>query len=279
MPRIYKTKAGGEALMARYRQFLATWPVPNEQRFIETSQGKTFVIASGDRAAPPLVLLHGAGANSLSWMGDVASWAQHFRVYAVDTIGEPGLSAPSRPPLGSEAYAKWLDDVLDGLGIARARIVGISLGGWLAIDFATRRPERVEKLVLLSPGGVGKQKSGFIWKAMILMLFGAWGRRRALKLALGTDISVVPAVADYMNANFREFRPRRTRLPLFGDAQLKKLSMPVFLIVGGRDAMLDSKGTLARMQRCVTHLTVEYLPHVGHLITGQTEKILDFLRR
>jgi hypothetical protein len=46
------------------------------------------------------------------WMADVAAWAAHFRVYAIDMIGEPGLSARSRPPLHSEAHALWLDDVM-----------------------------------------------------------------------------------------------------------------------------------------------------------------------
>jgi hypothetical protein len=72
-----------------------------------------FVVTCGQALAPPLVLLHGSGANSMMWAGHVAAWAEHFRIHAIDVIGEPGLSAPSRPPLASDAYAAWLDDVLD----------------------------------------------------------------------------------------------------------------------------------------------------------------------
>ncbi|MET7399007.1 alpha/beta fold hydrolase [Dactylosporangium sp. NPDC005572] len=100
------------------------------------------------------MLLHGAIANSASWMGDAAEWSQRFRVYAVDVIGEAGLSAPARPPLDSDAYAARLDDVLDGLGLRGASFAGISLGGWLALDYAIRRPDRVDRLALLNPGGV-----------------------------------------------------------------------------------------------------------------------------
>ena len=98
LARIYNTEAGGRALVARYRRLLGRWPVPSEQLLLSTSQGETFVMASGPKDAPPIVLLHGAGANALFWMRDVAAWSGHFRVYAVDIIGEPGLSAPSRPP-------------------------------------------------------------------------------------------------------------------------------------------------------------------------------------
>lgn len=278
MATIYKTEAGGRTLAQRYRELLALWPVANEQLRLATSQGETFVIASGDKAAPPLVLLHGAGGNSIMWLRDVAEWSKHFRVYAVDVIGEPGLSAPSRPPLASDAYARWLGDVFDTLSISQADIVGVSLGGWLALEFATRNPSRVGKLVLLCPGGVGRQKAGFLFKAMFLMLFGEWGRRRALSLALGaTRENANPQAEAYMSSIFREFRPRREVLPMFSDARLRKLTMPVFLIVGGRDAMLNSRETIARMKRTVSNLTVRDLSETGHLIVGQTEPIGAFL--
>ena len=278
MTSIYKTEAGGRALEARYRELLALWPVTNEHLRVPTREGETFVIACGDKAAPPLVLLHGAGSNSISWIRDVAEWSKHFRVYAVDVIGEPGLSAPSRPPLTSDAYARWLGDVFCALSIDRASLVGISLGGWMALEFATRSPSRISKLVLLCPGGVGRQKSGFLLKAMVLMLFGDWGRRKALSLALGTTRETAnPQAEAYVTAIFKEFRPRRDVLPIFSDERLRRLTMPVLLIVGLRDAMLDSYGTAARMKRTLPRLTLRELPETGHLITGQTDMIAAFL--
>jgi len=275
---IYKSEAGGRALQARYRELLALWPVPNEQLRLPTSQGETFVIASGDKPAPPLILLHGAGANSLSWMRDVGEWSKHFRVYAVDVIGEPGLSAPSRPPLASDAYAQWIGEIFDALSLTQADIVGISLGGWMALDFATRYPSRVGKLALLCPGGVGRQKAAFLFRAMFLMFFGEWGRKRALSLALGAARGDAnPQAEAYMLSIFREFRPRRDRLPVFSDERLRQLSMPVLLVVGARDAMLDSRETMARMKRTAPKLTVHALPETGHLIIGQTETIAAFL--
>ena len=278
MAAIYKSEAGGRALLQRYRELLALWPVANEQRRLATSQGETFVIVSGDKAAPPLILLHGAGGNSIVWLRDVAEWSKHFRVYAVDVIGEPGLSAPSRPPLASDAYARWIGEIFDALSLGQADIVGISLGGWLALDFATRHPSRVGKLVLLCPGGVGRQQTGFLLKAMVLMFFGAWGRKKALSLALGaTPETVNPQAEAYMLSIFREFRPRRDVLPIFSDARLRRLTMPVLLIVGLRDAMLDSYGTAERMKRAVPKLTLHELSETGHLIAGQTETIAAFL--
>lgn len=275
---IYKTEAGGREIVHRYEQTLASWPVPAEHLRVPTREGETFVLVCGPADAPPLLLLHGSGANATMWMGDVTSWAGHFRVHAVDMIGEPGLSAPARPPLDSPAYALWLDDVLDHLGLERTAITGASLGGWLALDYATRRPDRVERLALLCPGGVGRQKVGFLVKALLYKPFGQWGRYRSIKAVAGVDVRTMPAVADYLALTFTHFLPRRDRLPVFPDEALRRLTMPVLVIVGGRDAMLDSHGTAERMTSNVPHATVTLLPDVAHSIIGQTQPILDFLR-
>jgi pimeloyl-ACP methyl ester carboxylesterase len=282
MSGIYKSEAGRRAVEARYREWLVQWPVPSERLRLATREGETFVVACGPETAPPLLLFHGSGANAAMWMGDVASWSRHFRVYTVDMIGEPGLSAPSRPPLASDAYALWLDDVMQGLSLTRAAIVGVSLGGWLALDYATRRPQRVARLVLLCPAGIGRQKN-FLLKAFPLLFLGRWGRRKMREMVLGrapADPSPqMRAFGDFVSLIFENSRPRITKLPVFGDTALARLTMPVLAIVGGKDALLNSEETKKRLQRDVPQADVRYLPDAGHLIRGQTETVLEFLLR
>jgi len=121
---IFKSSEGERLVRERYQRFLEHWPVPNEQLHIPTTQGSTFVVVSGPKEAPPLLLLHGSAANSAMWMGDVRIFARAFRVYCIDMIGEPGFSAAVRPSLRSDAYAVWLDDVFAHFSIDSASIVG-----------------------------------------------------------------------------------------------------------------------------------------------------------
>jgi pimeloyl-ACP methyl ester carboxylesterase len=280
---IYKSVDGRESVQAQYAELLGRRPVPCEHLRVPTCEGKTFVIASGPAAAPPILLLQGSGANAAMWLRDVTTWAHTHRVYAVDVIGEPGFSAPSRPPLTSAAYARWLDDVMQALGTARASFVGVSLGGWLALDYAIRRPERVDRVVAISPGGVGAQRASFVFKALGLMLLGRWGRRKAMALALG----IVPATSDTLDREIgalaqliaKHFRYRRDKMPIFSDETLKRVTMPVLTIVGAKDALLDSHGTKDRLERCAPCATVSLLPDVGHLIRGQASAVLEFLAR
>jgi pimeloyl-ACP methyl ester carboxylesterase len=171
---------------------------------------------------------------------------------------------------------------MNALGLTRCSFVGMSLGGYLVLDYAVRRPGRVEKIVVLSPAGVGHQKSGFVFKAAALMLFGRWGRRRAMAMAVGPmnghphpadrDIGMLAVLIS------KHFRRRRANVPLFRDDTLKGLTMPVMAIVGAQDALLDSYGTRRRLEQLVPRATVRFLPNVGHVVRDQAATILDFLR-
>ncbi|WP_067829512.1 alpha/beta fold hydrolase [Nocardia inohanensis] len=277
MSTIYKSEAGAETIARRYEALLEQWPVPAEHRDIPTREGDTFVLISGPADAPPLVLLHGSGGNSATWLGDIASWSGHFRTYAVDMPGEPGGSAPSRPTLASEEVALWLDDVLAGLRISRTALLGISLGGWTATDYAIRRPGKVSALALLCPGGIGGQRYGWMFKAILPRLFGRHDPRRSAGVVTGLTGPELESILDDVVLTFEHFKPRTERLPRFTDDQLASLSMPVLAIVGDRDVMFDSAETARRITKFVPNHTMRVLPGVGHAVLGQTETVLEFL--
>lgn len=279
MSAIYKSEAGRAAIAARYQELLRRWPVAVERLHVPTREGDTFVLASGPKDAPPVVLLHGSGSNSSTWLGDIASWATDFRVYAVDMVGEPGGSAEARPELGTEAVALWLDDVLAGLDVPAASFVGMSLGGWTALDYAVRRPDKVAELVLLCPGGIGKQKFGWIFKNLLDHLFSNHDLRRSAAIVTGLNLTDHAEILDDVALTFTHFNPRTGKLPVFTDAQLSTVTMPVLVIAGADDVMFKSADTARRASDSMPDVTTRVLPGVGHAILGQTAPILEFLRK
>jgi pimeloyl-ACP methyl ester carboxylesterase len=280
---IYKSEAGAQLLAKRYQEFLKLWPQPNCQIHVSTRQGETFVIACGKDDAPPVMMLHGAGSNSAMWLAFARAWAPIFKLYAVDLIGEPGRSAGSRPSLKSDAHALWLDDVRQALRIDRFAMVGASLGGWVSLDYATRHPERIERLVLLVPGGVGRQRRSLLFKVLPLLLLGEWGRKAAMKIALGPGTAQAAAgqqpYMDYLRLVHRHFRSRMEPLPMFSDATLQHLKMPVLAVLGGKDAILNSAETRRRLALNVPHAELEYFADVGHGIFAEKTGILEFLSK
>ncbi|GAB1818528.1 alpha/beta fold hydrolase [Herbidospora sp. RD11066] len=270
---IFVSPDAGRALLARYSDLLDTWPVPAERLTVPTTLGDTFVVASGPPNAPPVILVHGAMANSLTWFGDIAAWSECHRVYAVDIPGEPGLSAPNRPPMGD--YPGWLGEVMTGLGIEAATLVGLSLGGWISTGLAVRDPHRVERLVLICPAGIGKVRRGILLLALLLLAVGQ--RDRSQRLILGADLKGTGWFGEFFDLINRDFKPRRSDLPIYGDAELARLTMPLLVIAGDRDALINGPQTIRRFRANVPKADARLLPGVGHLVTGQTATIGEFL--
>jgi pimeloyl-ACP methyl ester carboxylesterase len=273
---LYKSPAGERAVMALYDSVLAQWPAPYETLNIATRHGHTFVIASGEESAPPLILLHGAGSNSAIWAADVAEYRRHHRVYAVDLLGEPGKSAPNRPAWDSLAYAEWLEDVFDALKLEKATIIGISQGAWTALKFTTYKPERVEKLVLLCPGGVVPDRMSFLIRVVPLLLLGRWGVKRVNRLLFGNQ--PVPEEADeFTTLTLTHFKSRMGVLPIFSDEELQRLTMPVLLLGGAQGVLRDSEKIVARMRKLVPDLTATIIPGAGHVLLNTRAEIIPFL--
>ncbi|MCC6918338.1 MAG: alpha/beta fold hydrolase [Alphaproteobacteria bacterium] len=281
MSAVFKTEVGRAAVQSAYRALLVDWPLAIEQFRVPTRFGETHVVACGPKGAPPLVALHGAQANAAAYLGDAAVWSRDFRVYAIDMIGEAGLSAEIRPALDGDAHALWLDDVLDGLGVTRAAFVGTSLGGWLALDYATRRPQRVERLALLCPSGIGRQKN-LLLKVLPLLLLGPWGMNKVRELVFGPR----PAMPTPLQQRFgalmeligRHIRIRIVTIPRLTDAQLAALP-PALVIIGGKDVLLDSRDTKARLEQHAPAARAVFLPEGYHYLPGRTEPIAAFLRQ
>jgi pimeloyl-ACP methyl ester carboxylesterase len=256
--------------------------VPNRQFTVPTRAGETFVIACGPEDAPPVLLFHGSASSSFMWFNDSAILAKDFRVYAVDLIGEPGLSARTRYRPGTEEHALWLDDVFQALSLSSASLVGVSLGGWLALDYAIRRPGRVKALALICPAGIGKIKN-FLLKAFPLFFLGEWGQKRIRAMVMGRAYTTLPPaakpIADFIGLIFRNFNPRRDPIPPASDQALQTLKMPIAIFIGGEDALIDSQDTKRRAEKLLPQAEIHFDPKIGHFIPTPTKEIVDFLRR
>lgn len=107
-------------------------------------------------SGPALLLLHGLGCDSTTWSSVVPELAKHYTVIAPDLLGH-GASDKPNADYSLGGYANGMRDLLTVLGIDRVTVVGHSLGGGIAMQFAYQYPERTERLVLVSTGGLGPE--------------------------------------------------------------------------------------------------------------------------
>ncbi|OBJ54156.1 alpha/beta fold hydrolase [Mycobacterium sp. 1423905.2] len=106
-------------------------------------------------SGPAILLIHGIGDNSTTWSGIQAKLAQRFTVIAPDLLGH-GKSDKPRADYSVAAYANGMRDLLSVLDIDRVTLVGHSLGGGVAMQFAYQFPHLVDRLILVGAGGVTK---------------------------------------------------------------------------------------------------------------------------
>jgi pimeloyl-ACP methyl ester carboxylesterase len=273
----FKTQQGREEVLKYYDMLLEKLTIPYERLNISTRHGNTFCIATGDVSAPSMVLLHGSSMNSSMWVSDILKYYKKYRVYALDIPGEAGRSDERQLPFTTSDLDDWLYDVFNELSISKAVVIGASLGAWLAAKFAIRYPEKIDRLVLLCPAGIGTQNKSFLFTALFYMLFGEKGIRKLLEMING-NANIPEKIFKYQILIGKNFNTRKEPIPIFSDDEIRRLTMPVFLFVGAKDIMLHSLETADRMKKLVPNTRINILPEGGHSIINQTDAILEQIK-
>lgn len=269
---VFKSEEAKTRLRTAYNQILRAFPF--EQHLLETAFGPTFLLAAGEEAHPPVVLLHGSCSNSAFWFPEIMALSGTYRVYAVDIPGEAGNSGEYRPDLESPAFSLWLQEVLDLLHLEKTALIGNSLGGWMALKFATAFPTRVTSLTLLASAGLAPIREHFFHQVdQQLTETGATSMESSI---LGAA-DIPKEVLDFMNLILASYNPIPA-LPLFSDEELRFLTMPVLFIDGTKDPIIDGEASALRLTRLLPQAAICLKPDTGHMIPDALKEILPFLQ-
>ncbi|HEX3510148.1 MAG TPA: alpha/beta fold hydrolase [Solirubrobacteraceae bacterium] len=188
-------------------------PAPFQEWQIELHGRRVIYRIAG--SGPPVVLIHGMLNSSSHWEAVASALATDHTVIAPDLIGH-GDSAAPRGDYSLGAHAASIRDLLAAIGVDRATVVGHSLGGGVAMQFFYQFPQRVERLALISSGGLGRDVSPLLRTAALpgtsallsltihpRLLGAMWsGGRRMRARGLGAGV--------YLQAIARALRPLQT---------------------------------------------------------------------
>jgi pimeloyl-ACP methyl ester carboxylesterase len=128
-------------------------PMPPEKAVILYGQTIHYYEAG---QGPNLIFLHGLGGDASNWVLNIGPLSEKYHVYAPDQIGF-GNSDKPLVEYRIETFVEFLHVFMQALNIPQATLVGNSLGGWIAADFAARYPEKVDRLVLVDAAGLGPE--------------------------------------------------------------------------------------------------------------------------
>lgn len=272
-----------------YDESLKLWPVDYKSYFVETSFGQTHIIESGNEAAKPLILLHGATMSSTMWYPNAEEWSRHYRVYAIDIMGDKNKSVPAKPFAGRSEYADWLNEVMNGLGIEKTDMAALSFGALNAVNFLCYYPERVNRLAIMSPAETFVHFKPDFFGYAFGMVNNPEGVAKFLDWIFEDRYSPEHAIKEQLTAAMMWMEastsatPKENGFPyVFTDVELAQLKTPMLLLLGEEEVMYNPKEAYERATRLVPGLRAEMIPGGGHLVSMEradyvTDKVLNFL--
>ena len=289
----FRSATAKEQYLKLYDMRAKKWPVYSETRFVDTSYGQTFVRMSGPIVAPPLVLLHGAGGNSLQWVPNIKALSKGHRVYAADNIYDYGRSIYTQIIKKPDDLVKWLDELFSALGLENhINLMGLSYGGWLTSQYALRFPDRLDKIVLLAPGGtVLPLRIEWIMRAVLCCVPHRYFIKSFMywlleDLAQKDEASreILEEEVDAAFVRLRCFKPIRLVNPtVLEDEELKSINVQTLYLVGENEKIYSAQKAIQRLRKVAPNIKAEVIPNAGHDLTiVQAEmvntKVLEFLK-
>jgi pimeloyl-ACP methyl ester carboxylesterase len=252
------------------------------------------VVVHGHRRAyvktgtgPALLLLHGLGCDHRTWDPVLPRLSRHFTVIAPDLLGH-GQSDKPRGDYSVAGYANGMRDLLTVLGIDKVTVVGHSLGGGVAMQFAYQFPERTDRLFLVAPGGFGPDVSALL-KALTLpgaglavdaltkgpaRTLGRWALQALSRTGLscfrdGHELVDIydrlgdPATRTALRQVTRSVIDWRGQVVTVTDRAYLTEHVPMCVVWGAHDTIIPSHhAEIAR--RSAPNARVEVLGHSGH---------------
>jgi 2-hydroxy-6-oxonona-2,4-dienedioate hydrolase len=249
------------------------------QGWLDAGGVSTRYAVAGAADAPAVLMLHGTGGHWETFAFNLGPMSEHFRCVAIDMVGN-GFS--SKPDIDYEipVYVGHAFATLDALGIEQAALIGTSLGSWVAARAALDRPERVEKLVLMSPAGLVATESNMArirsertaavdnptWatiKSLFDHLIAEERNRIPDIIAVRQAIYRLPETKDAIDHVLALQDPKTRDRNLITEKEWSAIGAPTLLVASGQDHS-EYESTARRLAALIPDARVLEMPAVRH---------------
>lgn len=280
---LFSSAKGYEIVMAAYDAEVARAPVPYQSQLVSTRYGATHILSGGPRHAPPVLLFHHWRSNAAGIGASFPFLFASYRVYMPDIIGQMGKSAPTRPPTDGPAYAAWVADLFDALGLSQAMLIGVSGGGWVVLKCAAYAPERVQKAVVVSTVGLSGSFSRwtqFVRSPLFGLVIGLFPCKPAIgwtaRYFAGSHASGSPWYASFVEGIYlgrKYFKGTMPPGPL-ADDELRRITSPTLVLVGEYEHLYHPEASVERARRLIPGLVrAEVIADAGHTLMQEQPEV------
>jgi pimeloyl-ACP methyl ester carboxylesterase len=245
---------------------------------------------------PRLALIEGVGYHSWMWYRQIPEFSQHFRTLVYDNRG---VGRSDKPP-GPYTHVQNADDLsglLDALGWERTHVLGVSMGGFIAQEFALKYPERLDKLVLVATGFGGPNMVPVPEEAVRAMtpdpdLSPEERMRRGMSIAFGNPSWPILHRDDFVQIiGWRLEYPQPAEAAVAQimaaatfdvEARLKEIHAPTLVITGTKDRVVPPRNS-ELLAEAIPNARLDIIPDAGHLVfieaaASFNRSVIEFLR-
>ena len=310
---LYKSEEGYKKMMSWYKRVQEEISVDHESVFADTRFGKTHIILACKDNLKSILLIPGVAGCAPLWRHQINAFSEHFRVLAIDIVGQPGKSAANPPSVFNDDFTDWLEDIIHSLNLDKPHIVGVSTGGTTAMDMAIRKPDLIDKTVMCGPTGLARARLPFRqWlltarkkntdalsddltassfsKPRSGETFGSFDRQLARGMALGTKhYRVDKSLGVYSEKSSRVdfIKALKVIVKFFFSVDKKRLKSfrnKGLLIFGEFEVLYNPWKISKRLEKLIPSLQIEIIKDAGHAaIYDQPEAVnkvvIDFLKK
>ena len=287
----YVSEMGKANFEAAYWEAMKLLPEPQETLDIETSFGsvRSYLFTKPEnQEKEPLLLLPGRSASTPMWAPNLHGLMKERPVYTLDLLGEPGMSRQSKPIRSSVDQANWLIEALTGLGVRAIHLVGVSIGGWSAMNLARHAPSQLASISLLDPVFVFAPLSLKIIAASIpaaVPIVPRFIRQKMLSyISGGAKADESEPIAKLIGLGMRSYKISLPAPVLFSKEQLLTIDVPILALMAKNSTMHDSEKAVRQTSSYAPHIQIECWPNASHAINGEfpeevNNRILAFINQ
>lgn len=249
MESFYTSKEAKEEILRIYQEKLNELPIEYEFKKVHTSFGETNIIVTGNADKPPLIIIHGANGCAPIAIEALLDLVDRYNVFAIDIVGQPNLSAETRPNLKDDSYGKWVNEILEKLNLSDVILVGASFGGFISWKTLVFDESRIKKTFLLVPAGiVNGNPIKAIFKVFLPMKLFMWTKKeKYLETFLGELFTEKDNFAfKFLSKTFLNFKMDFSPLPTITEKEADQINTPINIVGAEMDTFFPGQKMIER---------------------------------
>ncbi|MDO6519544.1 alpha/beta hydrolase [Zobellia uliginosa] len=269
MKALFKTEIGKKEILDLYDQKLEELNIVFTYLNIDTSFGKTNIIATGESTNPPIILIHGSNGCAPIALETYPNLRKNFRVYAVDVVAQPNKSEDRWLSMKDDSYGRWVNEIISSLGLEKVTLVGFSLGGLIILKTLEFDESKVKQVYLAAPAYiVNGNPLKTLFKIFIPMKrFMRTQKVKYIEKFLKELFTERDEFAiNYLSKVFLHFRMDFTPVPVINKSGANSIQTPITLFAAQDDILFPGIKMIKRAKEIFPSLKstqiFEYSKHV-----------------